>query len=268
MLGVTLVGDALPEPLARYYNAIDAGRGAAAAACFAPDARLALPDPAAPLETSPRLVVAGHDAIAGWLGGRGAPDHHHVVDVCISEGAVCLLEGTVVRGGREAMTFVASARLDGEGRIERYLVYAGKPPARPAAAGLVAPHGDKLPADALAVFDSYLTALQDGRLDDAIAHFGADALYSHPPYVHQSGGDRLEFRGHDGLRAGFTSRGPAPFRHDVVAVGQRGLHAIVEGVTRDLPPGRSAGRFISVISLDSTDHIARYVSFYCEPDVP
>jgi hypothetical protein len=95
----------------------------------------------------------------------------------------------------------------------------------------------------------------------------AGALYSHPPYVHQSGGDRLEFRGHDGLRAGFASRGPAPFRHDVVAAGQRGRHAIVEGVTRDLPPGRSPGSFVSVISLDGSDHIARYVSFHCEPAV-
>lgn len=255
-------GDPVPGALATYYEAIDAGRMGEVLACFTDHAVVAVPDAAAPLETSPRLVLRGRDAIAAWLEVRGRSPAGHRVDLSVCEGDRALVDGTVVAGGREVAGFAGSVRLDASGRIDRYLVFAGRPAPRPGVADLVpVPR----PGDAIGVFDSYLTALQDGRLDEAAAHFADDALYAHPPFVHQSGDGRLEFRGRSAIAAGFAERGPSPFRHDTVVVGQRGAHAIVEGRTRDLPGGRSSGSFISIVSLDDAARIRRYVTYYTEP---
>jgi SnoaL-like domain len=209
--------------------------------------------------------VTGRAAIAAWLESRGHSPAGHRVDLCVCDGDGALVEGSVVAAGRDVAGFAGSIRLDASGRIARYLVFAGRPAPRPALADL-APVAR--PADAFAVFDSYLTALQDARIDDAVAHFSDDALYSHPPYVHRSDDGRLEFRGRAAIAAGFASRGPSPFRHDVLVGGQRGAHAIVEARTRDLPGGRAPGSFISILSLDDEARIRRYVSYYTEPAVP
>ena len=267
MIVVTPLGDLLPAALAGYYDALDAGRLDDALACFTTDAVASVPDAGAPRETSPRRRSAGTAAIAGWLGSRGQVTRRHRVELCVTEGPVCLVEGTVWHDGAPTLSYVASVRLAVDGRIARYLAFAGGPPARPLVPELTPLPDGHRPGDALAVFRDYLDALQEGRIDDAVSHFSTDALYSHPPYVHKEpGGDRLEFRGRDGIRAGFAWRGPASFRHCVVAAVQRGPHCMLEGETLDLPDGRT-GSFVSVVSLDAHDQIRRYLSFYCEPGI-
>lgn len=261
---MTPLGDPVPPALATYYEAIDAGRMDEVLACFTDDAVVAVPDSAAPLETSPRQVVRGRAAIAAWLEVRGHSPAGHRVDLSVREGDRALVEGTVVAGGREVAGFAGTVRLDPSGRIDRYLVFAGRPAPRPGLADL-APVAR--PADAVAVFDAYLTALQEGRIDEAVAHFADDAFYSHPPFVHLDGGGRLEFRGRAGIAEGFADRGPSPFRHEIVVAGRRGAHAIVEARTADLPGGRLPGSFVSIISLDDDAHIRRYVTYYTEPAV-
>lgn len=257
------IGDPIPAAVAGYYDALDAGRRADVLACFAATGRLAVPPADAPRETSPRLVVQGREAIGAWYDGRPWFPMRHVIDLCVCDGPACLVEGIVEREGTPIAGFAASFRLDDDGLLARYLVFAGRPAPDPRAHELAPVEA---PTDAFAVFDRYLTALQDGRLDDAVGHFGADALYAHPPFVHRPGGLRTAWRGRAEIAAGFGERGPAPFRHDVVAGGQRGAHALLEGRTRDLPDGRS-GSFVSAVSVDGDGRIARYVSYYTEPAV-
>lgn len=257
------LGDPLPDALATYYEAIDAGRMGGVLDCFADDAVVALPDPAGRVETAPRLVLRGRDAIAGWLDARGVSAGKHRVDVGATVGDRGLVEGTVVvADGTEVAGFAGSVTVAPDGRLARYLVFAGRPAPRPAAADLAPVDA---PGDALAVFEAYLTALQEGRVDDAVAHFADDAVYSHSPFVHTDGAARLEFRGRAAVAAGFGTRGSAPFRHTIVAAAQRGAHLILEGRTRHVAPGGDRGSFVSVLSLGAGERIARYVSYYTEP---
>lgn len=260
------LGDPLPVALAAYYEAIDAGRMDEVAACFTDEAVVAIPDPAATLETAPRLVLRGRAAIAEWLAVRGVSAGKHRVDLGAVEGDRGLVEGTVVvADGSEVAGFAGSVTVAPDGRLARYLVFAGRPAPRPSAADLAPVDA---PGDATAVFHAYLTALQEGRVDEALAHFEDDAVYSHSPFVHAAGAARLEFRGRDAIAAGFGARGVAPFRHSVVAAGQRGAHLVLEGRTHHASTGADRGSFVSILSVGATGRIARYVSYYTEPTIP
>jgi SnoaL-like domain len=260
-----LLGDPLPGALARYYEALDDGRPAEAAACFGPSARYATP-PTAEDETAARIETVGAAALSERLVARGHKPRRHVPELCVVEGAVALLEGVLHdETGRPAATFVASARV-GDGTVDRYLAYMCNGARDPIPTDL---GPDDVPADAATVLHDYFAALDEGRFADAAACFREDTLYSHPPYRH-TGIDspgRIEFRGRAALEAAFHQRGRTSFDHDLLACVQRGPHCLVEGVVRGLADG-GTGSFISSLSLAGNGTIRRYVSFYCEPGVP
>jgi ketosteroid isomerase-like protein len=168
--------------------------------------------------------------------------------------------------GRSIATYVCSARIDADGRIDRYLAFAC-PHARDAIPTDV--DATDRPTDAAEVVHRYFADLDSGRFAAAAAHFSDDVLYSHPPYQHTGieDHDRIEFRGRAALQAGFERRGVASFDHDVIASVQNGPHCILEGAVRGLPGG-GTGSFISSLSLAHDGTIRRYVSFYCEPGIP
>ena len=264
---MTPMTDPLPPALADYYIALDDGRMADAAGSFALDACFAGPAPAV-IETDPRILTVGRDQIQARFEGRGPrPDVHDVL-VCIVDGSSCLLEGVSRDGttGDALQSFVASAQLDDDGLVARYLAFAATSVIAPSAAPA------HCSTDALGLLDEYFRALDVGDFDTAAGCFSEDTLYSHPPYKHTGldGFARVEFASRQELLDAFRARGKASFDHRIVAGAQRGAHCLVEGVVENLPASAShrTGSFISNLTLDADGLIRRYASFYCEPGVP
>ena len=260
------IGDPVPATLARYYEAMDGGRFAEAAAAFALDGRYAVPLPGV-IETAPRTETVGPAALLERFIERGARPWRHAVHLCAVDGSHALVEGVLVdHGGRESATFVASSRIGNDGLIGRYLAFSCRG-AREAVPRDVPVEVE--PADAAQVVHDYFRDLDGGRFAEAAAHFSDDVLYSHPPYLHTGidDPDRIEFRGRPALAAAFTRRGAAGFDHEVLTSVQRGPHCLFEGAVNGLPDG-GTGSFISSLTLAGDGRIRRYVSFYCEPGVP
>jgi hypothetical protein len=261
-LAEPLLGDPMPPALASYYEDLDAGRAAAAATWFTETACYAVPGPG--LETQPRLVTLGTEALRQRFDARGHLDRRHAVRLCTVEARHALVEGVVTDGsGAPVATFVASATMAPDGRIERYLAYGCEGAREPFRHDV-----EGSPAEVREVLDRYFHALDAGRFDEAAACFSPDVLYSHPPYRHTGldGDHRVEFRGREALLAAFQARGRQRFGHAILICVQRGAYALLEGAVHDLPHGGS-GSFISSVSLDAAGLIQRYVSFYCEPSV-
>jgi ketosteroid isomerase-like protein len=259
-----MLGDPLPPSLASYYADLDAGRMEAAASHFTPDAVHALPR-RGEIETGPRAVYDGRDAILARFHERGRAEFRHDVQVCVHDGSSCLVEG-VLRGthdGEPFGTFVATVGLDGAGSIKRYVAFTCTPPTDPAASG-----DGPAPADAAEVLHEYFDALDRGDFEGAADQFSADVVYSHPPYRHTGidGNERVVFRGRDELLTAFRARGKQSFDHAILASIQRGPHCLIEGVVQGLANG-GTGSFVSSLTLDGDGRIQRYVSFYCEPAV-
>ena len=259
-----LLGDVMPARLAAYYDALDAGRFGDAVDQFAGDCLYAVPG--AGIETQPRVVTEGRRALHDRFDARGHRPRTHVVLLCVVEADQCLVEGIVAdaSSGNPVESFVGSATLSMDGRIERYLAFACDGARDP----IPVDARQAVPASVPAVLDAYFGALDSGRFEAAADCFAESVLYSHPPYKHThiDGDQRVEFRGRDALLAAFRARGRQSFGHEILTCIQRGPHAILEGSVHDLPGGGS-GSFISSLSLDAEGRISRYVSFYCEPSV-
>lgn len=258
--------DALPAPLAAYYDAIDNGRLSDAAACFTADAIYAAPQPG-DIETGPRDVTVGATALEARFLERGVKPWRHVPILVVSDGPDTLVEGLVEdETGAATATFVLSARSRDGRLIDRFLAFScagARDPIRTDVAS------DVEPASAAKVVHDYFSDLEDGRFDEAAARFSADVLYSHPPYRHTgiADPDRVELRGRGALETAFNNRGRTSFDHEVTISIQSGPHCMFEGKVNNLPGGAS-GSFISSLTLARDGTIRRYVSFYCEPAVP
>jgi hypothetical protein len=259
-----MIGDPLPDALAAYYVDLDGGQMDEAAARFSADIVYAVPR-AGEIETGPRTVYRGRHALAEWVHRRGRVSEQHVVHLAVHDSSVCLLEGVVRAPGaaQSVGTFVASAQLDDDGLVNRYLAYMCTPAAEPAPTG-----GGPAAADAAKLVHEYFTALDGGDFEGAADQFSPDVVYSHPPYRHTGidGADRVVFRGRDELLAAFRARGRQTFDHAILASIQRGPHCLFEGVVNGLP-NRGSGSFVSSLTLDGAGRIQRYISFYCEPSV-
>jgi len=258
-------GDPLPPSLETYYAELDAGHIKEASSQFSTGVRYALP-PLVGAETDARRVIEGRDDLLAWFEERGSKTYVHRLELCVHQGASCLVEGVGVESstGEIIGTFVASAELDEDGLIDRYLSYRTSPSTE------TAPAGDgAAPADAADVLHRYFDALDAGAFDEAADQFSEGVVYSHPPYRHTGldGHERVVFRGRPELRAAFTARGRQSFDHRLLVIGQRGPRCLVEGIVEGLPNGRD-GSFISSLTLDGDGRIQRYLSFYCEPAVP
>lgn len=269
---VRVAGDPMPAALAAYLAALDAGDVGAAVAAFAPDALHAAPR-AGMIETGARALSEGHDGLRRDLAARGAGSPVHEVYLCAHDGRRALVEGVArsTATGEAEAGFAASITLAPDGRIARYLGFAGSPaPERtphddaPAGAGAGA-----APTDMGVVLHDYFAALDRGDFFAAAGRFSDDVLYVHPPYRHTGidSPDRVSFRGRAELLAAFTARGRRAFDHRITAAVQRGPHGLVEGVVEGLPGG-GTGSFVSSLTLDRDGRIRRYVSYYCEPGVP
>ena len=203
------LGDPMPAQLAAYYSDLDAGRMEETVEHFSADTVFALP-PADGVETGPRRVRRGRDELLGWFAERGPRAYVHLIQLCVDDGADCLVEGVGVESttGEAFATFVASVQLDDNGLVGRYLPYMTVPAVAPAPSGTRA-----APADAAAVLARYFEALDAGAFDEAAGQFSADVVYSHPPYRHTGidTDERLVFRGRDELRAALTARGKQGF---------------------------------------------------------
>jgi ketosteroid isomerase-like protein len=261
------LGDQLPDRLAAYYGALDAGRLAEASACFSADATYALP-PTGGVETDPRLVVEGRADIAAQLDRRGAKPYAHRVVLCTVEGGNAAVEGLIVDAdaGAARASFVASLQLADDGTIARYLAYTS-PVVDPQPA--VANPSTTAPGSAIDKIHEYFHALDESRFEEAAGCFSVDTLYSHPPYKDPNvgGHGRAEFDGRDELIAAFHRRGTQQIDHRIVFHSQRGPHLLLEGVVDD-DAGALLGSFVSAATLDDAGLIRRYASWYTQPGIP
>ena len=129
------LGDPVPASLAAYYTDLDAGRLQEAARHFTADVLFALP-PAGEIETNPRVEHHGRDARRGVVRRRGPAPFAHDVQLCVVDGAACLLEGVIRdRAGEPSATFVGSAQQGESGLVKRYLAYMCAPAVDPAPTG-------------------------------------------------------------------------------------------------------------------------------------
>ena len=263
-------GAAMPEALRRYYVLLDDGEAVGAAAQFSADAMYAVVPGRDASESEPQLLIRGRDEIGAWFAQRPSRRVDHRVEVCAIDGDVALVEGRIVVNGATVLPFLASASLDGDGLLRRYLAFSCPvvldAMAHGAAVGIAA---EPVAADASDVIDRYFELLDTGDFGGAVECFSPGVVYSHPPYRHtdNAGNDRVTFRGRAELLAGFHARGKQSFRHRLLSRAQVGPHCIFEGAMLDLPDGGSGG-FMSSLTLDSEGRIARYLSMYRGPAIP
>lgn len=235
--------------------------GTAAAILLAPDVMYAVPQ-ADQIETAPRLELHGRESVSAHIEAQRSPSQHRIT-ACLGDHRVALTEGAVIDHvtGAAIGSFMASASFDDEGRVVRYVHFAGHPATAPAR--LV---DGELAHGASETIDSYFHHLEVGNFEAAVDRFSADVVYAHPPYRHTGidSQERVVFRGSEQLLAAFRARGVQSFRHRITARFQVGAVCLFEGVVVDLPVG-GPGAFLSSATLDVDGRIARYVSFYCEP---
>jgi ketosteroid isomerase-like protein len=104
------------SPLSTYLTALDRGDMQAAAAAFTEDAVYFRPAAAdAGFE-----IVHGRRAIHALFDRRGKQPFTHEIRTFVVDGARCLAEGVVV-GDSVAKVFVASATVEDDGLLSRYL---------------------------------------------------------------------------------------------------------------------------------------------------
>jgi ketosteroid isomerase-like protein len=108
------------------------------------------------------------------------------------------------------------------------------------------------------VVDAYFRDLEEGRFEQAAAHFTPDAFYSHPPFP-EEGADapRHETRGRDALLAVFQHRGVRTLRHSIEAVASVGDEFFVRGVVKD---GQTV--IMSFVSVGRIDQESGLISDY------
>src|SRR5437763_12862479 len=105
--GSSVIGDAVPAPVAAYYAALDRERFDAAAQLLADDVLIALP-PRGGHEVDPRQVAVGRDAALDMLTRRGPSRMRHEVTLCAGHDRSWYVEGVTrgPQGGRPLRTLV------------------------------------------------------------------------------------------------------------------------------------------------------------------
>ena len=264
--------ESIPAALVRYYERLDAGDPHGAAANFTPDTVYAVPY-GSPAETDAHLVVDGRAALVSWFADLPRRGVTHEVWAYTVDGGVALIEGAMrAHSGTVVASFLASASLSGEGLIDRYVAFACPPVADAMVAREASPSEESAElaaaTDAAALVDRYFGLLEEGDFAGAVDCFSEDVVYSRPPYKHtgHSGSDRVTFRGHAELLAGFEKRGRQSFQHRITARAQSGGTCIFEGSMVDLPNDASGG-FMSSLTIGPNGRIARYLSCYREPAI-
>lgn len=257
------VGDAVPERLAAYYEAADAGLVEDAADQLAENVIAGLPRPGEN-EVEPRRIIRGREGMRAWLRDRGLAPARHELLFCATEGAACLVEGRMVsrETGEPTTAFVSSFRMGNDRRIDRYVAYACEPyPELPYA-------GDGVPGDARQVVDAYFHHLDAGEFESAVDQFSPGVTYNHPPYRNTgiTSNRRIIFRGHHELLEAFHHRGKASFAHRMLDFMQRGPNAMFRLVVEGMPGDTAEA--VSTLSLGEDGRIERYIAFMTVEAVP
>ena len=249
------VGDAVPARVAAYYEAADSGHIDEAAEQLAADVVAGLA-PAGD-EVGARLVKRGRAEMRAWLAQRDWKAVRHEVLFCGVDGDLCLVEGRLlaVPSGEPVTTWVASFRLDAEGRIRRYVAYACEP------FDELPRTDDATPGDARRRVDDYFHHLDAGEFQEAVDQFSPDCSYNHPPYRDTgiTSNQRVIFRGHAELLEGFNHRGKAAFDHVLTGFIQRGPNAMFELYITGMP--RAAPAAVCTLSLGDDGRIKRYLAY-------
>jgi ketosteroid isomerase-like protein len=253
-------GDPLAPRVADFYGAFAAGDADAAVAAFAADGLYAFPSNPDE-ETDPRAVGEG-DGLGAAIAADptfGAP---HRIRVAVHEGGECLLEGWVLDDdGAPTHSYVAACQLADDGAIRRCITFRCEPTEDAAGTDIEDPG-----VDAAEQIGRYFHELEAGNMAEAVQYFTEDCLYGHPPYG--KGLPRVEFRGHEELKAGFDQRGTQPKRHFVPVSIQRGPFLLFEGhVWVDGTEDGRTESFISSATLAPSGQVRRYLAYVCEPMV-
>jgi SnoaL-like domain len=175
----------------------------------------------------------------------------------------CFVEGSLVDGNGAAVASIAAVfQLDPAGAISRAVTYR-TPPLEPSPSWSEQVELDGV--DVRAVLQRYFRELQAGAFVAAASFFTEDVVYLHPPY--DPSDVRPFFHGREELVAGFTRRGPRPYRQEILACVRRGAECFVEGLVDGTGVLGAVG-FLSSMSFAPDGRIRRYAAFAAPPVVP
>jgi ketosteroid isomerase-like protein len=113
----------------RYFDELDGGNFAAAAACFAPDVLYSHPPYAhTGIDGDRRVEFHGRDELAAAFVARGRQSFGHRITTFIQRGPHALLEGSVFDLPDDGSgSFISSLSLDASGLIRRYVSFYCEP---------------------------------------------------------------------------------------------------------------------------------------------
>lgn len=118
-----MTGTDIPEPLQRYYAAIDAADMEAAAACFAADTTYMKPGPALESGTIKPVTIHGRAALLRSLQERGPQPFRHDIRAWIGDDRGFIDAWVIGMPTRPSdRRFVAAASLDATGLIDSYKI--------------------------------------------------------------------------------------------------------------------------------------------------
>ena len=122
--------------------------------------------------------------------------------------------------------------------------------------------GDTPPA----ALSAYYTALDAGRVADAVAACSVDVIAATPPAVGIETDPRTLSRGRGELHARLETRGVRPFVHELLLCTVDGADVLAEGITRDRVSGAPRSSFATSVQLDGDGLVARSLT-YASPEV-
>lgn len=119
----------VPDALTGYFDRLEAGDMAAAAACFTATARYSHPPYGEESPASPRHEVEGRAAIRQLFERRGPRSTKHEITTATREGPVVHIAGLVRDGGGVVVaSFVSQALLEETtGLVDEYVAYSSRP---------------------------------------------------------------------------------------------------------------------------------------------
>jgi len=123
--------------------------------------------------------------------------------------------------------------------------------------------GDPLPASVA----GYCTALDAGRVDDAVAAFSGDAIYAVPRPAAGETDPRRVIEGRAALRSYLVERGQRPTRHRFLFSAREGSACLVEGLIEGTREGVPVSTFAFSVELAADGLITRYLAHVCSPPV-
>lgn len=111
----------------------------------------------------------------------------------------------------------------------------------------------------------YYDAVDSGRFADVLDLLAPDVVFGVPRGGESETSPRAIWRGRDGVKAMFETRGVLPIRHHPAVAVQHETSWLIEGNAHREPTGEPAAHFMVSVRLDDSGALAQYLAFSCPP---